>query len=80
MLIVLVSTGWPDQSSLENIKCKGSQMNITLNVGSKEDLIGKNIPSGNFVFDDEDGGWWKLPKDIFIHLSAVFSEDLNLWI
>ena len=38
------------------------------------------IWSGNFVFDDEDGGWWKLPKDIFIHLSAVFSEDLNLWI
>ena len=31
-------------------------MNITLNVGSKEDLISKNIPSANFVFDDEDGG------------------------
>ena len=31
-------------------------MNITLNLGSKEDLISKNIPSGNFVFDDEDGG------------------------
>ena len=45
VLIVLVSTGWPDQSSLENIKCKGSQMNITLNVGSKEDLTSKNIPS-----------------------------------
>ena len=47
VLIVLVSTREPNQSSLENIKCKGSQMNITLNVGSKEDLISKNIPSGH---------------------------------
>ena len=47
VLVVMVSTGEPNQSSLENIKCKGSQMNITLNVGSKEDLISKNIPSGH---------------------------------
>ena len=47
VLIVMVSTGEPNQSSLENIKCKGSQMNITLNEGSKDDLISKNIPSGH---------------------------------
>ena len=47
VLVVMVSTGEPNQSSLENIKCKGSQMNITLNEGSKDDLISKNIPSGH---------------------------------
>ena len=47
VLIVMVSTGEPNQSSLENIKCKGSQMNIALNEGSKDDLISKNIPSGH---------------------------------
>ena len=47
VLIVMVSTGEPNQSSLENIKCKGSQMNIMLNEGSKDDLISKNIPSGH---------------------------------
>ena len=47
VLIVLVSTREPNQSSLENIKCKRSQMNITLNVGSKEDLIRKYILSGH---------------------------------
>ena len=47
VFIVKVSTGEPNQSSLENIKCKGSQMNITLNEGSKDDLISKNIPSGH---------------------------------
>ena len=47
VLVVMVSTGEPNQSSLENIKCKGSQMNITLNEGSKDDLISKNILSGH---------------------------------
>ena len=46
--------------AIHKINCKGPQTNMPQNVGSKEDMINKNIPKRHIGFCNADRITWKL--------------------